>query len=641
MMSSGWDVDSLCSAYALTPDRTDDGCDGGLSPDGDGGGAAWQDDFFRLESLLLDSISARPAAQAPAAEPPRRPRPPPSRKPAPAPLLHLPSGAANLQPLPASALPPPPPHPCQVTYRGHGLAGSTSSSDGQTSADMGNGVNMDKRRCRQLNRDDFMAAIAQFRAQQAEQAQAAADLPSAAQAPPSLRRGMSGTTIGLGSVRGWVRKRPLLPHEAAKGEYDAVSVEQRSGGGEGGGGGTLGGHRGSHITTHCCLLKPDLRRMFIRHSTFSPNGGVLNEHATSDDAYAAFGADLVQLALSGGRGTLLMYGQTGSGKTMTISHLQTRAAQQLFGGGADDGAGGGCGPVAAAVEVTAVEVAGRSCRDLHTGAACTVLQTKSGGATLKGAKPFVAQSGRALSAHLERVLKSRTTEATAANSTSSRSHALITLRVGIDGGAEGRLTLLDCAGSEWSADSDAHDAKRRKEGAEINASLHALKQCVRAQAEKARTGKGHVPYRDQVLTRLLRDSFEADGLDCRLAMVGCVSPGAADCEHTTSTLRCVMELSSAKASAEECTASIQQVPRLRSLAAAAERTAAAAAATAAAQQWASVGANHLVERPRGMAAAAGEREGKGETQAAVPVKGSAAVESRVRPRPLSLLLDAE
>ena len=62
--------------------------------------------------------------------------------------------------------------------------------------------------------------------------------------------------------------------------------------------------------------------------------------------------------------------------------------------------------------------------------------------------------------------------------------------------------------------------------------MHALKQCVRAQAEKARTGKGHVPYRDQVLTRLLRDSFEADGLDCRLAMVGCISPGAADCEHT-------------------------------------------------------------------------------------------------------------
>ena len=119
----------------------------------------------------------------------------------------------------------------------------------------------------------------------------------------------------------------------------------------------------------------------------------------------------------------------------------------------------------------------------------------------------MATSVPALAAHLEKVLRSRRTEATAVNSTSSRSHALITLRVGVDGGPEGRLTLLDCAGSEWAADSDTHGAQRRKEGAEINASLHALKQCVRAQAEKARTGKGHVPYRDNVLTRMLRDVF--------------------------------------------------------------------------------------------------------------------------------------
>ena len=104
---------------------------------------------------------------------------------------------------------------------------------------------------------------------------------------------------------------------------------------------------------------------------------------------------------------------------------------------------------------------------------------------------------------------------------------------------------------------------------------------------------GHVPYRDAVLTRLLRDSFEADGLDCKLAMVGCVSPGAADCEHTNSTLRCVMELSSAKASAEECTTAIQQVPRLKSLAAAADRH---AAAVAAAQARAGVRVGRASER---------------------------------------------
>ena len=136
--------------------------------------------------------------------------------------------------------------------------------------------------------------------------------------------------------------------------------------------------------------------------------------------------------------------------------------------------------------------------------------------------------------------------------------------MGNENAPEGRLTLLDCAGSEWSADSDAHDARRRRECSDINASLHALKQCVRAHADKVRQGgKGHVPYRDAALTRLLRDSFEADGgPECRLVMVGCISPGAADVEHTTSTLRTVMELSGAKRE-KECSVSTQHVPRLK------------------------------------------------------------------------------
>ena len=183
---------------------------------------------------------------------------------------------------------------------------------------------------------------------------------------------------------------------------------------------------------------------------------------------------------------------------------------------------------------------------------------------VKGADAFVASSAGELISHLLAVLRSRSTEATAVNSTSSRSHAIITLRVGNENAPEGRLTLLDCAGSEWSADSDAHDARRRRECSDINASLHALKQCVRAHADKVRQGgKGHVPYRDAALTRLLRDSFEADGgPECRLVMVGCISPGAADVEHTTSTLRTVMELSGAKRE-KECSVSTQHVPRLK------------------------------------------------------------------------------
>ncbi|KOO30781.1 kinesin motor domain containing protein [Chrysochromulina tobinii] len=367
--------------------------------------------------------------------------------------------------------------------------------------------------------------------------------------------------------------------------------------------------------------------MFLRHSTFAPTGGVFDDAAASAAVYAGACSPLVAAALRGGRGTLVMYGQTGSGKTMTMTHLMQLAADHLFsvnshlfsahdGANAEPSNGAPRTTAAAAagatqravqVEVTAVEVAGRRCIDLNSRRECKVLQTTEGGAKIPEATSFVATSAGSLAAYLQRMLKSRTTEATAANATSSRSHALLRLRIlrsetggpmGVahdgahdgartgahdgahDGartgarGGGGVLTLLDCAGSEWANDSDAHGAQRRREGAEINASLHALKQCVRARAEKLRaeargaTYNGHVPYREATLTRLLRESFETDGArdgasSVKLAMVGCVSPGAADTEHSISTLRTIMELGGA--TGEECTTTTQDVPRLRAL----------------------------------------------------------------------------
>ena len=91
----------------------------------------------------------------------------------------------------------------------------------------------------------------------------------------------------------------------------------------------------------------------------------------------------------------------------------------------------------------------------------------------------------------------------------SRFHRCGLLWWQVGGARGGELVLVDCAGSEWSADSEQHCAKRRREGSEINSSLHALKQCVRLHAERQRHGgKGHVPFRDSLLTRLLSRCFE-------------------------------------------------------------------------------------------------------------------------------------
>merc|ERR1719199_1118334 len=69
------------------------------------------------------------------------------------------------------------------------------------------------------------------------------------------------------------------------------------------------------------------------------------------------------------------------------------------------------------------------------------------------------------------------------------------------------------------------------EGAEINKSLLALKECIRALSMKSK----HTPYRASKLTQVLRDSFTAK--NARTCMIAMISPGLASCENSLNTLR--------------------------------------------------------------------------------------------------------
>ena len=73
--------------------------------------------------------------------------------------------------------------------------------------------------------------------------------------------------------------------------------------------------------------------------------------------------------------------------------------------------------------------------------------------------------------------RNRTTHATEANDTSSRSHAVcqILLRDRTTGKLKGKLSLVDLAGSERGSDTKSHNRQRRTESSEINKSLLALK----------------------------------------------------------------------------------------------------------------------------------------------------------------------
>ena len=124
----------------------------------------------------------------------------------------------------------------------------------------------------------------------------------------------------------------------------------------------------------------------------------------------------------------------------------------------------------------------------------------------------------------------RITSSTNANYDSSRSHAILQIRITENDKFCGKMSFIDLAGNERGADADVKDKQTRLDGAEINKSLLALKECIRALDQ----GGKHTPFRGSKLTLVLKDSFVGN---CRTIMIGNVSPSSSCCELTLNTLR--------------------------------------------------------------------------------------------------------
>jgi kinesin family protein 2/24 len=125
----------------------------------------------------------------------------------------------------------------------------------------------------------------------------------------------------------------------------------------------------------------------------------------------------------------------------------------------------------------------------------------------------------------------RTTSTTSSNVDSSRSHAI--LQIYFKDSADknqGKLAFIDLAGSERASDAMDQTKQTRFDGAEINKSLLALKECIRALDHDQK----HLPFRGSKLTMVLKDSFIGN---CKTLMIANVSPTLSCCDHTLNTLR--------------------------------------------------------------------------------------------------------
>ncbi|KAI6151632.1 hypothetical protein BKA82DRAFT_1001661 [Pisolithus tinctorius] len=278
-------------------------------------------------------------------------------------------------------------------------------------------------------------------------------------------------------------------------------------------------------------------------------------YCSQQTLYDDLGKELLDHGFAGFNACILAYGQTGSGKSysmmgygqdkgiipLTCSELFVRVAHKRE-----------MDPtVSFTVEVSYIEIYNEKVRDLlnpkNTGN-LRVREHPSLGPYVEDLSKLVVSSYDEMMTLMDEGNKARTVAATNMNETSSRSHAVFTLLLtmrkhdvdtNLDTEKVSRISLVDLAGSER-ANSTGATGQRLKEGANINKSLTTLGKVISSLAlvsqDGAKKGKKKgdefIPYRDSVLTWLLKDSL---GGNSKTAMIAAISP--ADYEETLSTLR--------------------------------------------------------------------------------------------------------
>ena len=200
------------------------------------------------------------------------------------------------------------------------------------------------------------------------------------------------------------------------------------------------------------------------------------------------------------------------------------------------------------VEVSYLEIYNERVRDLLNPATKGNLKVRehpSTGPYVEDLAKLAVRSFQEIEHLMDEGNKARTVAATSMNETSSRSHAVFTLTVTqkrhdvetrMDTEKVAKISLVDLAGSERATSTGAIGA-RLKEGAEINRSLSTLGRVIAALADLSmgkRKNVSMVPYRDSVLTWLLKDSLGGNSMT---AMIAAISPADINFEETLSTLR--------------------------------------------------------------------------------------------------------
>ncbi|BBN03706.1 centromeric protein E [Marchantia polymorpha subsp. ruderalis] len=334
--------------------------------------------------------------------------------------------------------------------------------------------------------------------------------------------------------------------------------KSRAGGGGGGGGARGGGEEKIFVTVRVRPLSsrelargdvadwecPDEHTVLFKHplpdrSPYPASYAfdrVFGPDCPTQRVYEEGAKDVALSSLTGLNSTIFAYGQTSSGKTFTMRGVTETAVRDIY----------------SLIEknqernfvlkVSALEIYNEIVKDLLNpdSGPLRLLDDPDRGTVVERLQEEIVRDAN----HLRQIISiceaQRQVGETSLNDTSSRSHQIIRLTVesspriqdaGLANALVASLNFVDLAGSERASQTQSEGA-RLKEGCHINRSLLTLSTCIRKLSAGGKA-KGHIPYRDSKLTRILQHSL---GGNARTAIICTMSPAHTHVEQTRNTL---------------------------------------------------------------------------------------------------------
>lgn len=290
--------------------------------------------------------------------------------------------------------------------------------------------------------------------------------------------------------------------------------------------------------------------------------------ASQADVFLDIGQAILTNAMNGFNGTLFTYGQTGAGKSYSVMGppdepgLIPRIVINLFKWNSGFEAENQHRELQIWIsyleiykeQVTDLLAPGKHLSHDHLHKEpeqLKIMDHPKLGVYVRGLQEVPCDKIEVVMRNLQYGIKKRVTAATNMNATSSRSHAVFTIRVNILDGLRpksnekdnrkclnAKVNLIDLAGSERQSKAET-TGQRHQEGSSINQSLSALGMCIKTLSDSAKKSDAEhtalvVPFRMSKLTFLLKDSLAGNS---KTFMMACISPANDNVEETLSTLR--------------------------------------------------------------------------------------------------------